>query len=372
MHILIAPDSFKESLSAPQAAQALQEGFSQALPDATFDLLPIGDGGEGTMAALAAALGWAEFYHTVTGPFGQPVKMTYARQGQQALFEMADLVGLASIPQEKRNPLVIETRGLGELILHLAGEGVRKMLVGVGGSASNDGGIGLAAGLGYEFYDSDQHVLRPVGSSLGRAARISAQHVPAVLKELEIEILTDVTNPLCGPQGAAYMFGGQKGLPDLLFAQTDQAMRQFYELANPAVFGLAGAGAGGGMAAGLVTFAGGKIVSGIETCLDLLDFDERVKKADLVVVGEGRMDRQSLAGKAPVGIARRTPQGIPVLAVCGSLAADLPAFPAENIAAAFPIMAQADSLPAVLAQAEVNLIRTARNIGNVLKMKKSG
>ena len=210
MHILIAPDSFKESLSAAQVAQALQNGFSQALPDASFDLLPVGDGGEGTMAALTAALGWTEFYHTVTGPFGQPVKMPYARNGQQALFEMADLVGLASIPHEKRNPLAIETKGLGELILYLAEDGVRKILVGVGGSASNDGGIGLAAGLGYEFFDVGNHRLRPIGSSLGKVARISAEQVPAFLKEVEIKILTDVDNPLCGERGATTVFGGQK------------------------------------------------------------------------------------------------------------------------------------------------------------------
>ena len=372
MHILIAPDSFKESLSAAQVAQALQTGFSQALPDASFDLLPVGDGGDGTMAALTAALGWAEFYHTVTGPFGQPVKMPYARNGQQALFEMADLVGLASIPEEKRNPLAIETKGLGELILHLAEVGVRKILVGVGGSASNDGGIGLAAGLGYEFFDADNHSLRPIGSSLGKVARISAEQVLAFLKEVEIEILTDVDNPLCGERGATTVFGGQKGLAPLLFSQVDQAMADFYQLVDPQVIDMDGAGAGGGMAAGLVAFAGGKIVSGIETCLDLLDFDDRVKKADLVVVGEGRMDRQSLAGKAPVGIARRTPDGIPVLAICGSLADDLPDFPVENIQAAFPIIARADSLDRILEQAEQNLIRTARNIGNVLKMKKSG
>lgn len=368
MHILIAPDSFKESLSAAQVAQALQIGFSQALPDASFDLLPVGDGGEGTMAALTAALGWAEFYHTVTGPFGQPVKMPYARNGQQALFEMADLVGLASIPQEKRNPLATETKGLGELILHLAEDGVRKILVGVGGSASNDGGIGLAAGLGYEFFDAENHRLRPIGSSLGKVAR----QVPAFLKEVEIEILTDVDNPLCGARGATTVFGGQKGLAPLLFSQVDQAMADFYQLVNPQVIDMDGAGAGGGMAAGLVAFAGGKIVSGIETCLDLLDFDERVKKADLVVVGEGRMDRQSLAGKAPIGVARRTPEGIPVLAICGSLADDLPDFPAENIQAAFSIISRADSLDRILEQAEQNLIRTAKNIGNVLKMKKSG
>ena len=372
MHILIAPDSFKESLSATQVAQALQNGFSQALPDASFDLLPVGDGGEGTMAALTSALGWTEFYHIVTGPFGQPVKMPYARNGQQALFEMADLVGLASIPHEKRNPLAIETKGLGELILYLAEDGVRKILVGVGGSASNDGGIGLAAGLGYEFFDVGNHRLRPIGSSLGKVAQISAEQVPAFLKEVEIEILTDVDNPLCGERGATIVFGGQKGLAPLLFSQVDQAMADFYQLVDPQVIDMDGAGAGGGMAAGLVAFAGGKIVSGIKTCLDLLDFDDRVKKADLVVVGEGRMDRQTLAGKAPVGVARRTPEGIPVLAICGSLEDDLPDFPVGNIQAAFPIIARADSLDKILEQAEQNLIRTARNIGNLLKMKKSG
>ena len=246
------------------------------------------------------------------------------------------------------------------------------ILVGVGGSASNDGGIGLAAGLGYEFFDADNHRLRPIGSSLEKVARISAEQVPDFLKEVKIEILTDVDNPLCGARGATTVFGGQKGLSPLLFSQVDQAMADFYQLVNPQVIDMGGAGAGGGMAAGLVAFAGGKIVSGIETCLDLLDFDERVKKADLVVVGEGRMDRQSLAGKAPIGVARRTPEGIPVLAICGSLADDLPDFPVENIQAAFPIIARADSLDRLLEQAEQNLIRTARNIGNVLKMKKSG
>ena len=370
MHILLAPDSFKESLSAVQVAEALKEGFSQALPEATFDLLPIGDGGEGTVAALVSAMKLKEFRHWVTGPFGQPVEMKYARQDQLALFEMADLVGLALISKEKRNPLGLETRGLGELILHLVEHGVKKIFVGVGGSATNDGGIGMAAGLGYEFFDENNHQLRPVGSSLGRVARISAERVPTCLDDIEIEILTDVSNPLCGQQGATQIFGRQKGLPEWLLSSVDQEMKKFYELANPQIFTQAGAGAGGGMAAGLVTFAKGKVVSGIDTCLDLLDFDRRVKEADLVVVGEGRMDKQSLAGKAPVGVARRTPKEIPVLAICGSLADDLPPFPRENIHAAFPIISQVADLDVTLAQARENLVRTARNIGNLLAIKK--
>lgn len=372
MHILLAPDSFKESLSAAQVAEALKVGFEQALPEATFDMLPIGDGGEGTMAALTAAMGLTEFQHQVTGPFGRPVKMKYVRQEQLALFEMADLVGLALIPKEKRNPLFLETKGLGELILYLAENGVKKILVGVGGSATNDGGIGMAAGLGYEFYDANNHQLRPVGSSLGKVARISDDKVPDCLADIEIEVLTDVSNPLCGQQGATYIFGQQKGLSEWLVSSVDLEMRKFYELVHPQIINQAGAGAGGGMAAGLVTFAKGKIVSGIDTCLDLLDFDNRIAKADIVIVGEGRMDRQSLSGKAPVGVARRTPKGIPVLAICGSLADDLPAFPTENIQAAFSIISQVASLEVTLSHAQENLTRTARNIGNVLKITKSG
>ena len=179
-----------------------------------------------------------------------------------------------------------------------------------------------------------------------------------------------MSNPLCGQQGATQIFGRQKGLPEWLLSSVDQEMKKFYELANPQIFIQAGAGAGGGMAAGLVTFAKGKVVSGIDTCLDLLDFDRRVKEADLVIVGEGRMDKQSLAGKAPIGVARRTPKGIPVLAICGSLADDLPPFPRENIQAAFPIISQVADLDVTLAQARENLVRTARNIGNLLAIKK--
>ncbi|WP_019782063.1 glycerate kinase, partial [Streptococcus sobrinus] len=168
--------------------------------------------------------------------------------------------------------------------------------------------------------------------------------------------------------GATYVFAAQKGLAEADFAQVDRAMESFYQLVNPTVFELAGAGAGGGMAAGLVTFAGGQLVSGIDAILDLLDFDQKVKEADLVLVGEGRMDKQSLAGKAPIGVARRTPAGIPVIAVCGSLREDLPDFPVENIVAAFPIISEVVSLENILASASQNLERTACNIGNLLAL----
>lgn len=369
MHILLAPDSFKESLSAKQVAESLKKGFQEGLPNATFDLLPIGDGGEGTMDTLAGVLDLTEYQTQVTGPFGQPVSVSYYQKDQMAFFEMASLVGLGSIPAEKRNPLQLETRGIGELILQLVGQGVKTLCVGIGGSATNDGGIGMAAGLGVAFYDEQGHLLRPVGASLGRVARIDTSSVPEALQDIDLQVLTDVTNLLCGSQGATYIFGGQKGLNPLLFPSVDQAMQKFYQLVDSRMLTLEGAGAGGGMAAGLVAFAGGQITSGIEKSLDLIDFDHKVQTADLVVVGEGRMDKQSLSGKAPVGVAKRTPAGIPVIAVCGSLGADLPAFPSHHIDAAFSILTGPCEIAEALAQADSNLISCARNIGNLLKMK---
>ena len=368
MHILIAPDSFKESLSAAQVAQALQTGFSQALPDASFDLLPVGDGGEGTMAALTAALVWAEFYHTVTGPFGQPVKMPYARNGQQALFEMADLVGLASIPHEKRNPLKIQTKGIGQLILYLVEQGVKDIYVGVGGTASNDGGLGIAMGLGYQFYDTKGTELLACGQSLFEIASVLKDKVVPLPANLKIKILSDVINPLCGPQGATYIFGQQKGLQPYQFQEVDQAIETFYGNCSPSILELDGAGAGGGIAAGLCAFAGAEVVSGIETCLDLIGFDQKVVDADLVIVGEGRFDRQSLEGKAPIGVAKRTPSGVPVIAICGSLSEDLPQLPFGNIVAAFSILEKSESLSDSLKNASLYLEHTAANIGQILAL----
>ena len=203
---------------------------------------------------------------------------------------------------------------------------------------------------------------------MGKIVSFSDQAVPACLRDLDVTIITDVTNCLCGPQGATYTFAGQKGLAETEFAAVDQAMRRFYELVNPAILELQGAGAGGGLAAGLVTFAAGKIVSGIDAVLDILDFEQHVQKADLVIVGEGRMDKQSLSGKAPVGVARRTPSKTPVIAICGSLKDDLPDFPVAHIAAAFPIISRVDSLENTLAQTSQNLERTAQNIGNLLSL----
>ena len=370
MKVVIAPDSFKESLPANEVAEAIKRGFKRVIPDAECLLLPVGDGGEGTVDAIKSSLGLEEKRVQVTGPFGDEVFMSYFQKRELALFEVANLVGLAKIPFEKRNPLEIQTKGIGQLILHLIEQGIKDIYVGVGGTASNDGGIGIAAGLGYQFYDENGIELEACGQSLFEISHISKDKASSVPADVRIKILADVSNPLCGPHGATYTFGKQKGLDPSKFKEVDATIKDFYSKVGPEILKLDGAGAGGGIAAGLCAFAGAEIVSGIQTCLDLINFDQKVTDADLVIVGEGRLDTQSFAGKAPIGVAKRTPKGVPVIAICGSLAEDLPPLPFENIIAAFSILEKSEPLEESLRKAAVYLENTAANIGQILALKK--
>ena len=370
MKIVIAPDSFKESLSAQQVAEAIKRGFQQSIADVEYVLCSVGDGGEGTVDSIRHSIDLEEKWIKVTGPFGQKEAMRYFQKGGLALFEVADLVGLGKIPLEKRNPLQIQTCGIGELIHHLIAQGIKDIYIGVGGTASNDGGLGIAAGLGYQFYDRDGNVLPACGQSLLNLAFVSTENRYEIPEDVQIRILADVVSPLCGPQGATYTFGNQKGLDPTMFETVDQAIQDFYEKVSPATLEIKGAGAGGGLAGGLCAFAQASIVSGIDTCLDLIDFDKKVADADLVIVGEGRLDRQSLAGKAPIGVAKRTPVGVPVIAICGSLAEDLPSLPFENIQAAFSILEKCEPLEDSLKNASLYLKHAATNIGRLLSMRK--
>ena len=371
MKIVIAPDSFKESLPASEVAKVIKRGLQKALPESECLLLPVGDGGEGTVDAIKSALGLEEHTTQVTGPFGDEVQMPYVYKETLALFEVADLIGLSKIPIEKRNPLKIQTKGIGQLILHLIEHGMKEIYIGVGGTSSNDGGIGIASGLGYQFYDKNGDELLDIGQSLFEITDISKEKAISIPSDVRIKILADVTNPLCGLQGATYTFGKQKGLNPAQFYEVDSAIENFYRKVAPEILKLEGAGAGGGIAAGLCSFAGATIVSGIHTCLDLIGFDQKVADVDLVIVGEGRLDTQSLAGKAPIGVAKRTPNGVPVIAICGSLSEDLPPLPFENIVAAFSILEKSEPLEDSLKNAAIYLENTATNIGQILALKKN-
>ena len=251
----------------------------------------------------------------------------------------------------------------------MVNQGIKEIYIGVGGTASNDGGIGIASGLGYQFFDQSGKELLATGQALLEIAELSNQKVVSLPSDVQIKILADVSNPLCGADGATYVFGKQKGLNPEKFKVVDRAIKEFYSNFSPETLKLAGGGAGGGIAAGLCAFAGAEIVSGIQTCLDLIHFDEKVENADLVIVGEGRLDSQSLAGKAPIGVAKRTPKGVPVIAICGSLSEDLPQLPFENLVAAFSILEKSEPLEDSFTNTAHYLENTAFNIGQLLSIK---
>lgn len=367
MRILIAPDSFKESLPAKEAARAIQSGFQKVFPTAIYDLLPVGDGGEGTVDAIVESLGLQYQMTEVSDAFGKKKVVRYAKNQDTAFFEVAEIAGLESIPLDKRHPLELSTRGTGELINYLINEGFKKIVIGVGGTSTNDGGIGMAAGLGYEFFDKNNEPIVPIGKNLDKVASFNKEKVSENLAKVEIIVITDVTNHLCGEEGASAVFGPQKGLKKEEVIQADKALGSFYGLISPEVLQLPGGGAGGGMSAGLSVFAHGKIVSGIKYVLDLLNFDEYAREADLVIIGEGKMDGQSLKGKAPIGIAERVPNETPVIALCGILGDQSEKLHEYGIDAIFPIIPRLDSLEELYNQAKPNLTRTSQNIAMLLK-----
>jgi len=347
MRVVVAPDKFEGSLTAGQAAQAIQAGLLRARPDAEVIALPLGDGGAGTLEALVAS-GFERVPVLASGPTGEPVEATIAVQGlslgparrptrsdparltarhrdtraRVAFVEMAEASGLKRLPGGRRAPLEATSYGTGELLRAALDRGVRKLVLGVGGSATTDGGAGMAAALGARFLDDAGAELPPGGAALLRLARVDTAGLDPRLRDVEVTVAADVDNPLVGPEGAAHVFGPQKGAgPDDVLL-LDSALRRYARvLAADLGIDLAatpGAGAAGGLGAGAIAFLGARIRSGIELVLELIGFDQAVATADLVVTGEGKLDAQSLRGKAPVGVARAaTAHGVPVVALAG-------------------------------------------------------
>jgi glycerate 2-kinase len=328
MRIVIAPNAFKGSLSAPEAAQAIAEGVRAAAPDAELILIPIADGGDGTVDALVAATHGEHRTLRVRGPLGDPVDADYGliAGGSTAVIEMAKAAGLALLPVEKRDPRVTSTYGVGELLQHAYDEGARHFIVGIGGSATNDGGAGLAQALGYHLLDEQGHELPPGGLALKRLARIHVGGVHANWKDAVVEVATDVTNPLTGPNGASAVYGPQKGATPEMVAELDAGLQRLAQVIDRDlgvdVETLPGAGAAGGLGAGLVAFSGARLRPGAEMVIENLEFDQRLAGAELVITGEGRLDSQTARfGKGPAAVARHArAAGIPVIGIAGSLA----------------------------------------------------
>ena len=328
MRVVIAPNAFKGSLSAIDAADAIAEGVRAAVSDAELVLVPIADGGDGTVDALVAATYGERRTLRVRGPLGDPVNADYGLidAGSTAVIEMAKAAGLALVPPAKRDPRITTTYGVGELLQHAYDEGARQFIVGIGGSATNDGGAGMAQALGYHLLDEEGHELPPGGLALKRLARIHVGGIHASWKAAEVDVACDVTNPLTGPSGASAVYGPQKGATPEMVAELDAALKHFAEIIRRDlgvdVEQLPGAGAAGGLGAGLVAFTGARLRPGAEMVMEALRLDERVAGAGLVITGEGRIDSQTVRfGKGPAAVARHARQaGIPVVAIGGSIA----------------------------------------------------
>lgn len=325
MKVIIAIDSLKGSLSSLEAGKAVKEGIKKAIPTAEVMIKPVADGGEGTVTALTTGLQGSLEKVAVTGPRGQKVEAAYGiLPDQTAVIEMAEAAGLPLVPVDKRNPMETTTYGVGELISHAMDRGCRKFIVGIGGSATNDGGVGMLQALGCHFYKKDGTEVSFGAKELNDLEKIDTEVLDKRLKECTFEIACDVTNPLCGTTGASAVFAPQKGADKTMVVKLDAALSHFADVSEKALGvdnrNMPGAGAAGGLGFAFASYLGGNLRPGVEIVLDAVLPEKELSEADIVVTGEGRFDGQTAMGKAPVGIAKRAKEkGCMVLVFAGSI-----------------------------------------------------
>lgn len=375
MKIVIAPDSYKESLSALEVADAIEAGFREIFPAADYVKIPVADGGEGTVEAMVAATQGSIVRLTVTGPLGKPVDAFYGLSGDRhtAFIEMAAASGLELVPTAQRDPRVTTSYGTGELIANALDRGVKHIIIGIGGSATNDGGSGMVQALGAQLLDAKNREIGHGGGALPQLARIDITELDPRLKQCRIEVACDVTNPLLGEKGASAIFGPQKGATPELVQQLDDALAHYAGIIQRDldidVLHIAGGGAAGGMGAALHAFCQAELRRGIEIVTEALGLADQVKDADLVITGEGRIDSQSINGKVPIGVAQVAKQfNKPVIGIAGSLTADVGVVHAHGLDAVYSVLFGICTLDEALAQAAQNVRLTARNVAATIKV----
>jgi glycerate 2-kinase len=332
MKVLIVPDSYKGSLSSKEVADYMEQGVLEAQPEAEIHKIPIADGGEGTVEAMVSATHGEYREMVVVGPQGQPVTAIYGvlDKGQSAVIEMASASGLMLLPKEQLNPLTSTTYGTGQLIRAALELGCRKLIIGIGGSATNDGGVGMAQALGVKFLDAEGEEVGYGGGELIRIRTIDISGIHPGIAHCEVVIASDVTNPLCGPEGASNVFGPQKGATPEMVKLLDEGLKHLADTIHMQmgiqIENAAGAGAAGGLGAGLMAFLKAKMARGIDIVLEAARFDEMVQDADLVITGEGRTDAQTAFGKTPAGVAKLAKKyNKPVICVSGGITSDVQA-----------------------------------------------
>lgn len=367
MKIVVAPDSFKEALSAAGVAAAIAEGIRQVVPNAEIVQLPIADGGEGTTDALIAATGGQCYEREVTGPVGLPVTASFGilGDGNTAVVECAAASGLERLPPSLRNPWSATTFGTGELLQAALREGVQRVIVGLGGSATNDAGIGMLTALGAAFYSADDRLCWRGAEDVAAIARMDLSELDPRLQQVQIDVACDVSNPFVGDSGASAVFGPQKGADADMVKRMDKALAGFSDKVKSELGvdlqRLPGSGAAGGLGGAFYAFLGGELRSGISIVLEAVKLSEHLKGCDLVITGEGRIDHQTGFGKAPVGVAAMAREaGVPVVALGGAVTTDAQCSGVFD--AVFSIMQGPASLEEALPQTARNLRQTAENI----------
>jgi len=373
MKILIAPDSFKESLEAIEVCQAIQSGFRQVFPDADYTLLPMADGGEGTADVLSYALDgrWKEVI--VHDPLMRPISAKYLLlSAGTAVIEMARASGLHLLTPAERNPLATSSYGVGELIADAIAEGATRIIIGLGGSATNDAGLGMLNALGVKFYDKQDELLAQGSAELAKLQRINLSGLNPNVANTVFEVACDVTNPLCGEQGASAIFGPQKGASPEQVAQLDRALSNFAQVCQQQGFdecqNIAGAGAAGGLGFALMSFCSAQLKSGFATIAETLNLSEHIAEADLVITGEGKLDAQTAMGKVAGGISQLAREhGVPVIAICGSVDG-LNRAQTTQFEVVMPSIQKIEPIEQVLANAYDNIETTAANLAAAMRL----
>ena len=345
MKVVIAIDSLKGSLSSMEAGMAIKDGVLAAKPDAEVIVKPLADGGEGTTDALIEGMNGERIDLTVTGPMHTPVDAYYGylKDTNTAVMEMASAAGITLVPDSEKNPLLATSYGVGEMINDAIQRGCRNFIIGIGGSVTNDGGIGMLKALGVRFLDENGKDAGEGGQALAKVARIDVSGMNPLLKECHIQVACDVNNPLCGENGSTYVYGPQKGVTEDMKKTLDEAMAHFARVTSETLendyMNTPGAGAAGGLGYAFLAYTGAALTPGIELILDAVGLEEELSGADVVVTGEGRLDFQTAMGKAPVGVARLAKKyNAKVIAFAGSVTKEATACNKEGIDAFFPIL----------------------------------
>lgn len=372
---VLAPDSFKESMTAKEVCIAMESGLRNIFPTAEYIHVPMADGGEGTVQSLVDATGGTLRHLTVTGPLGTPVAASYGIMGggDIAVIEMAAASGIHLVNATTKNPLKTTTYGTGELIRDCLDQGIKKIILGIGGSATNDGGAGMAMALGVRFFDEHGFKIGFGGGELGKLHTIDLAAVDARLNEVTLIVACDVTNPLCGEKGASAVFGPQKGATPEMVQQLDQNLAHYAAVISRQlgrdVAELPGAGAAGGMGAGLMAFTRCQLQRGIDIVVEYTGLKDKLANADLCLTGEGRMDFQTQFGKTPFGVAQVAKAlKVPVIAVSGCIGPGTEVLHDAGIDAIFNIIPSASPIEELLQNGHANMVRTCENIGRLIKI----